>query len=457
MAKRNLLNEAANDGVTYDRYDLPAIDPAQWAGIDPPERRWALQDWLPEGHPAYLTGGGGMGKSLLAQVMATCKALGMPFLGVPTEARPSLYLTCEDDLDELHRRQVAICRGLGVSLADLSGKLFLLSRFGEIDNAVAIFERDGTFGKTPTWERITQTVLDREIGFVVLDNVAHMFAGNENARTEVTTFASMLGALAKEMAGSVLLVGHPNKNGDEYSGSTAWENAFRARLYLGPHTAEDGGEDPGARKLSRPKSNYAEKGAAIVMRWHDGTFMLEEDLPPSVGAQLREVSVAQAENDAFLRCLAKATHDRRAVSHVPGVNYAPKVFASMIEGKGRDERAFARAMERLIHTGAIEFDKPLWKDSYRKWKYGIAAAEECGDPSAKSLKTLAATPAATSCGDLRRPPAQVIENTCGDPAALVRRPHTTPYGGTGEPSWGASPVPPEDELDWSVDGESEEP
>lgn len=461
MTKRNLLKDAANDGVTYDSHALPVVDPAQWAGIDPPDRRWTLQDWLPEGHPAYLTGGGGMGKSLLAQVMATCKALGVPFLGVPTEARPSLYLTCEDDLDELHRRQVAICRGLGVSLGDLSGKLFLLSRFGEIDNSVAIFERDGTFSKTPTWERITQTVLDREIGFVVLDNVAHMFAGNENARTEVTTFASMLGALAKEMAGSVLLVGHPNKNGDEYSGSTAWENAFRARLYLGPHTTDDGTEDPGARKLSRPKSNYAEKGAAIVMRWHDGTFMLEEDIPQGTGAQLREISVAQAENEAFLRCLAKATQDRRAVSHVPGVNYAPKTFAAMIEGRGTSEKAFARALERLLHTGAIELDQRLWQGENRHWKQGIRLAPTRANPSAKSLKSFAPTPAPTSCADPAPTPAQVIENTCANPRQppALTPPYTTYMsGGAFEApapdisEWGN---PSDDELDWSSDGDAD--
>lgn len=401
------------DAAAWERRDTPAplaigtIDPATWAGIEPPERRWTLPDWLPEGHAAYLTGAGGTGKSLLAQVLCTCIALGLPFLGVQVEPRKALYLTCEDDVDELHRRQTAICAGLGVDIGDLSGKLLLASRFGHVDNAVAAFERDGTMNETSTWSSIRHTVEREGIGFVVLDNVAHLFAGNENARTEVTTFASMLGALAKRIAGTVLLIGHPNKNGDEYSGSTAWENAFRARLYLKPHTGEDGTEDPGARELLRPKSNYAEKGAAIVMRWHAGTFMLEQDIPESVGAQLREVSVAQAENDAFLRCLAKATKDRRAVSHVPGVNYAPKVFAGMIEGKGTKEEGFARALERLLHTEAIELDQPLWKGENRHWKQGIRLAPTRAYPSAKSLKTLASTPAPTPCADpaptLRQP------------------------------------------------------
>lgn len=456
------------DASAWERRDGPSplridtIDPARWAGIQPPERRWTLPDWLPEGHAAYLTGAGGTGKSLLAQVLCTCIALGLPFLGVHAEPRKALYLTCEDDVDELHRRQAAICAGLGVGIGQLSGKLLLASRFGHVDNAVAAFERDGTMNETTTWSSIRHTVEREGVGFLVLDNVAHLFAGNENARTEVTTFASMLGSLAKRIAGTVLLVGHPNKNGDEYSGSTAWENAFRARLYLKPHTSGDGTEDPGARELLRPKSNYSEKGAAIVMRWHAGTFMLEQDIPESMGAQLREVSVAQAENSAFLRCLVKATKDRRAVSHVPGVNYAPKIFAAMIEGKGTKEEGFARALERLLHTGAILLDQPLWKDSHRKWKNGICCAATCGEPSVKALKSFAATPAATLCGDPAGTPTQVIENTCGDPAATQcgnPPPYTTYMSGGAfdapAPDISAWGSPPDDELDWTSDEETD--
>src|SRR3546814_19737218 len=67
----------------------------------------------------YLTGPGSAGKSLLGQQLATCHALGRPFLGVDTRGGPALYITCEDDKDELHRRQAAICRALHGQPADL--------------------------------------------------------------------------------------------------------------------------------------------------------------------------------------------------------------------------------------------------------------------------------------------------------------------------------------------------
>jgi RecA-family ATPase len=49
--------------------------------------------------------------------------------------------------------------------------------------------------------------------------VAHLFAGNENDRGEVTRFINALNRLAGETGAAVLLLGHPNKAGDSYSGS----------------------------------------------------------------------------------------------------------------------------------------------------------------------------------------------------------------------------------------------
>src|SRR3546814_5132699 len=42
-----------------------------------------------------------------------------------------------------------------------------------------------------------------------------------NARHEVASFVSLMNRLAMKVDGSVLLIGHPNKAGDSFSGSTA--------------------------------------------------------------------------------------------------------------------------------------------------------------------------------------------------------------------------------------------
>ncbi|MFX5530248.1 AAA family ATPase, partial [Acinetobacter baumannii] len=77
------------------------------------------------------------GKSLLGQQLCTAVASGLRFLGIEARACPALYVTCEDDVDELHRRQHAINRSLRTRYAGLDGKLHLVSLVGNEDNAIA--------------------------------------------------------------------------------------------------------------------------------------------------------------------------------------------------------------------------------------------------------------------------------------------------------------------------------
>src|SRR3546814_20243042 len=106
--------------------------------------------------------------------------------------------------------------------------------------------------------------------------------------------------------------------------------------------------DRDVRVLSRQKANYAQNGEEIAFRWHEWAFILEDELPNDQRAEIAAVVQANGENDAFLRCLASATEQKRAVSHNPGSNYAPKVFTAMPEARGLGARSFDAAMERQI-------------------------------------------------------------------------------------------------------------
>src|SRR5690606_9578894 len=132
-------------------FDL--IDPAAWQDTPAPDREWALHEWIPARQATYLTGPGSAGKSLLAQQLATCTALGLPFLGIATRPTPAIYITCEDDVDELHRRQLAICASLGIEPRALAGKLHLVSLSGAISSELAVFDAMGRMGTTEAWQR----------------------------------------------------------------------------------------------------------------------------------------------------------------------------------------------------------------------------------------------------------------------------------------------------------------
>lgn len=331
---------------------LSTINPASWEGKEAPLREWRVNDWVPLRQATLLTGRGGVGKSLLTQMLFTCTALGMPFLGVNTRQCPSLYVTCEDDADELWRRQGAICASLGVGMQALDGKLFLAALSGEAGNAIATFDATGRLLPTDRWQQIEATVESHGIGFVGLDNASHLMGGDHNDLNQVAAFLNLLNGLALKSDGAVLLLHHPNKAGDDWLGSVAWENQVRSRLIMKPSDEEG---DTDSRSLQNPKANYAPMGSRIDFRWHKGAFVRDSDLPSDIGDELAATVKANAENAAFLRCLAERNKQRRQVSEKPTAqNYAPKQFEKMPEARGINRKRLEAAMDRLFRIDAIE-------------------------------------------------------------------------------------------------------
>lgn len=330
---------------------LPLIDIATWQG-EPPPRRSLWGEMLPLMQTTMLTGMGGVGKSLFAQALLTHIALGRPFLGAQVEQRNALYLTCEDDSDELWRRQAAICATLGVPLADVVGKLFLASLTGAEATALATFDASGRAVPTDLWAHFKTACAQHDVGVFAFDNATDAMAGDLNDIHQVAEFVNLLTGLAIAIEGVALLVHHPNKAGDEWLGSVAWHNKVRSRLIIG--RTDDG--DPDARTVSNPKANYGPSGGKIDFRWHRGSFVRDDDLPADVSAELARSIAVSGENEAFLRCLrARAEQgEARGVGPSPGPNYAPSQFEPMPEAKGYRREALKRAMERLFAIGRIE-------------------------------------------------------------------------------------------------------
>lgn len=354
---------------------LPFVSPGQWEGKKAPPRLWLWDDMIPVMRATLLTGDGGSGKSLFAQQLATCVALGLPFLGVPTRQQAALYVTCEDDLGELHRRQEAICASLGVTMADLDGKLFLLSRCGEIDNSLLSFDHDGVIRPSPFYESLVAASQGR-IFFAVLDNIAHLFEGNENIRNHVAIFCNMLERLARDIGGTVLFLGHPSKNGAQFSGSTAWENQVRSRLYLSRGSSEEDQYDTDLRVLTRAKSNYAQTGDEIRMRWRDWAFEPADGPKGDWHEQMATNAQASAENAKFMALLGIRVKQGRTVSGRPTArNYAPREFAKMPQAKGFKVEQFERAMERLFALESI-IEKEVRNSTDRHTSRCIVPAEE---------------------------------------------------------------------------------
>ena len=345
--------------------------PNAWDGFEPIPRRYLVDGWLAAGSAALLAGEGGTGKSLLGQMLCSCVALGRPFLGYSTEACAAAYVTCEDDENELHHRQRAINASLGVTMADYGEGLTLCSLKGALNNDLSVIDDEGRLQVTDRYRQIAAL----NCSLIVLDNLAHLFPGNENVRHDVAAFCNLLDRLAMTSGGSVVLLAHTPKSGAEYSGSTGWDAHVRQRLYLFHDE-----NDPDARELRRSKSNYARRGESVRFYWIDGSFVREDDIPADQREAMAATAQASSENAVFLKCLDLATEQRRAVSHNFGCNYAPKIFEGMPQAKGFTAKSFKSAMERLLGLGTIALDQPLWRGSNRLMKQGIKLTEICTDP-----------------------------------------------------------------------------
>jgi RecA-family ATPase len=352
-----------------DDGDFETLD---WSALSialPEPKRFIIPNFAPAGEVTMLYGAGSSGKSLLIQQLATALAVGVPTLGLFMGQAPTIYLTCEDDAAQLHWRQHQICKASGVDMDQLAGKFWSASLRGRLNNALGTFDKQGGFTPSLTYRRLSQLVRRTGAKLVGLDNVAYLFSGNENVCGEVTQFVNALNRLADETGAAIILLGHPNKAGDSYSGSTAWLNAVRSQIALEHDAATD------MRTLTVGKANYAQKGEVIRFAWLDWAFVAEADIPPAVGKELAQTLKSNNEDAGFLRCLAVLTQQRRNVSHHPGSNYAPKMFAGMIEAKGIKQKGFEAAFERLMHARRIEIDAPLWSGADRHPKRGIRLVE----------------------------------------------------------------------------------
>lgn len=324
------------------------------AGRPVPPRRWLVADLIPMGSASLLSGDGGSGKSTLALQLAAAMVTQNQWLGRDTLPGKAAYVSCEDDLDELHRRLAGICDGERWRIADLVG-LELFDRVGRDSAIITRGQGFGTWEETPWWCSFSNWVRDTGPGLVILDSLYDFFGtGSQLDMGIVRLFMGKLRELANDAGCAILVLWHPSKSGiesgDGTSGNVAFRNAARAMLYL---ERDRENEDPDAPLLLRSKkSNYGPAADEIRIRWELGRFV------PVVaqGSPSGMVGVIHQRNaeTAFLECLDAAMKQQRYVSPNRGMSWAPSILGRMKQAAGFKVRDLERAMESLLAAGTIE-------------------------------------------------------------------------------------------------------
>lgn len=347
----------------YEPYPKPAQRPEPLGVIlasnlagPPPVRRWHVDELIPADTVTLVNGDGGTGKSLLALQLAVSTVSAGYWAGKPVKQGSSLYLSAEDDIDELHRRlaDVATADKLSVlSLADL-----VIAPLAGKEALLAVPEGKGNVLKrTPLFDALEARIDAMRPSLIVLDTLADLFGGEENQRAQARQFVGMLRGLCIRYSATILLLAHPSlagmASGSGSSGSTAWNNSVRSRLYL-DRVKGDGGteDDPDVRVLRTVKANYGRTGQEIKLRWKAGTFV-----PHTSGGTLETMAASNKADRVFLELLTAYEGEGRHVSATPSTNYAPTVFEKDARAGGIRKRGFADAMNRLFEAGRIRVDE----------------------------------------------------------------------------------------------------
>lgn len=337
---------AANDGQALNFRSL--------AGQSAPPQTWFRDGWL---HPGatLASGVGGVGKSALFQHEATCGALGRAYFAPACTPYRSMLWNCEDDHDVLWRRQERICEHEQIDMVELDGLLHIVSRYG-CENAL-MAEAQRTLVATRLLDDLRQEVNDLNIDVLWLDNVAHLFLGNHDDRTQVTQFINLLNGLVRGRPFGVVAAGHVSRSlGSEYSGSVAWENAARMRWYLGAklpdeQRSEDDAPSVETRVLAKRKTNYSARDV-VRMTMRDG--LLVPDAPVGhVGGLVMQLDWRKAEE-----AVIASFHSLRAMGLVPtdsknSPDYLPRQSVEKGLGCGYGKAELAKALNRLMAAGVF--------------------------------------------------------------------------------------------------------
>lgn len=348
---------------------LPLINIRLWQDKDPKPRQWVVRERIPAHNVTLLTGQGGVGKTLLMQQLAVATVLDSPkgWIGEMPEPGPVLFITAEDDEDELHFRFHRIAAYYNTDFDTLASKgLCLLSLAGK-DAAMATVNQKGIVTPTELFKTMARTAREIRPRWIGLDTAADIFVVNERDRSEVRQCISLLRGLALEINTGIILLAHPSlagiSSGSGLSGSTAWNNSVRSRLYLKTEKKKDSDEDEDegdgvGRTLEFMKSNYSALAKPVKLTWSDG--LLVPDTLPML-APIDRAALDERARRLFMELLARYNkQDRTVSSKEKANNYAPKEFMDKDEAKllhaskSERKRLLTQAMKHLLDKGKVQ-------------------------------------------------------------------------------------------------------
>jgi len=361
----NVLDKPVIQDAPGSDLDLVRLDDLDTAEIPAPPH--IIEKLLPVGVASSLASHGGRGKTTLSLHAAVSVATGRPFMGLQVEQVPVLVYSAEDGSDVIRYRLKQIIEREFISPATLAKMLHVIDAT-EIDPALFIErnERDD-FGSTrrglttPAFRALTDKAQEAQARLVIIDNASDTFEANENERARVRGFIRALAQLARATDGAVLLLSHVDKStakaggsSEGYSGSTAWHNSVRSRMFL--H-----GEGRNLT-LEHQKANFGPRADDLLMHWNFGVLEaghVEQSESRDTEAELKHTA-------EILDMIRHRSERGQFISTSTTAGNAWTVLSAMTEFPKIDRRTFWRLMDQAENAGRLT--RETYQDANRKSK-----------------------------------------------------------------------------------------
>lgn len=223
-----------------------------------------VESLLPVKVVTLLSAHGGAGKSMLALQMAVCVAMGFPFMNKKTIPSRVLFFSGEDSTSVVRHRLACICRVQKIDPTVLADRLLVID---SIENPGLYVTQNRDNISIDGYKKLLERSIAYSAGLIIIDNASDTFDANENERARVREFIRFLTQLAKLLNAAVLLLAYMDKDSvkyksssENYSGSTAWHNSVRSRLFLNMD------KETQTLSLIQQKSNLGHLSEAINMK-----------------------------------------------------------------------------------------------------------------------------------------------------------------------------------------------
>lgn len=315
---------------------------------------------------------------MLGLQLATSVAAGLEFMGLKTMQVPVTVYSAEDDARILMMRLQRILKHYQISSADIAKQLHLIDattidptlfREAQVKDDNGSTSRRGL--TTAAYTALVDACHSTGSRLLIIDNGSDVFEANENERQRVRQFIRSLANIARAIDGAVLLLTHVDKStakaggsSEGYSGSTAWHNSVRSRLFLSG--------DGDFLTLEHQKANHGPKADDIPLSWVNG--LIAHGHVRNLGAEAAQGLLEARQHKDILRLIHEATERGQNISTSTTAGNAYATLSAMGDfPKGLQKKSFWQLVARAEKNG--ELVREAFKDAARRTKERFRVTE----------------------------------------------------------------------------------